>query len=345
MSVYYKNYLGLDKILNAQNPETFKEGNQPAHEEMLFIVIHQSYELWFKQVKFEIDSVRKIMNKEVVNDNSSELSTIVHRLKRVGTILKNLVTQIDILETMSPMDFLTFRDYIRPASGFQSWQFKEIEAALGLKYEHRYGQEFYTSALRKEELDIIKQVESSRSLLQDINEWLERMPFINDENFWIHYQPVSGNDASPKFWNDYEHIFLNSLPEYDSTMKTFFNEVFNNDPSIVERQLSATACRSALFIILYREYPLLELPFQLLDTLLEIDNQLGNWRYRHINMVKRMIGARSGTGGSSGMDYLKSAADRHNIFREIAQLNSFLIDKRKLPALPAELEEKLRYKT
>ena len=82
MSVYYKNYLGLDQILNAQHPETFKEGMQPAHEEMLFIVIHQSYELWFKQVKFEVDSVLKIMNKEVVNDNSSELSTIVHRLKR-----------------------------------------------------------------------------------------------------------------------------------------------------------------------------------------------------------------------------------------------------------------------
>ncbi len=198
MSVYYKDYLGLDKILNAQHPETFKEGMQPAHEEMLFIVIHQAYELWFKQVKFEVDSVLKIMNKEVVNDNSSELSTIVHRLKRVGTILKHLVAQIDILETMSPMDFLTFRDYIRPASGFQSWQFKEIEAALGLKYEHRYGQEFYTSALKKEELDIIKNAESSHSLLQDVNEWLERMPFINDEKFWTNYQPVSGNHAVTK---------------------------------------------------------------------------------------------------------------------------------------------------
>lgn len=345
MPVYYKDYLGLDKILNAQHPETFKEGMQPAHEEMLFIVIHQAYELWFKQVKFEVDSVLRIMNKEVVNDNSSELSTIVHRLKRVGTILKHLVAQIDILETMSPMDFLTFRDYIRPASGFQSWQFKEIEAALGLKYDHRHGQEFYTSVLKKEELDIIKNAEASRSLLQEVNVWLERMPFINDENFWLNYQPASGNYTSPKFWNDYEHIFLNSLPEYDSSMKTFFNRVFNNEPADAERQLSATACRSALFIILYREYPLLELPFQLLDTLLEIDNQLGSWRYRHINMVKRMIGARSGTGGSSGMDYLKAAADKHNIFREIAQLNSFLIDKRKLPALPAELEEKLRYKT
>ncbi|MBL0358747.1 MAG: tryptophan 2,3-dioxygenase [Chitinophagaceae bacterium] len=345
MSVYYKEYLALDKILDAQHPMTFKEGQQPAHDEMLFIVIHQSYELWFKQIKFEVDAVLKIMNKEVVNDNTSELSIIVHRLKRVGIILKMLVGQIDVLETMSPMEFLSFRDSVRPASGFQSWQFKEIEAALGLKYDHRYGQEFYTSALKKEELDIIKNAEASRSLLQDVNDWLERMPFINDENYWLNYQPVSGNHTSPKFWNDYEHIFLKSLPEYDSSMKIFFNRVFSNDPTDGERQLSATACRSALFIILYREYPLMELPFQLLDTLLEIDNQLGNWRYRHINMVKRMIGARSGTGGSSGMDYLKAAADKHNIFKEVAQLNSFLIDKRKLPALPPELEEKLRYKS
>lgn len=345
MSLYYKDYLALDQILNAQHPRSATPDNAPAHEEMLFIVIHQSYELWFKQIKYEVDSVLSIMNKEVVNDNSSELSTIVHRLKRVGIILKMLVAKIDVLETMSPMDFLGFRDYVRPASGFQSWQFKEIEAALGLKYEHRYGQEFYTAALKKEELDIIKKAEASRSLLQDVNGWLERMPFINDETYWNGYTPVSGNTEAPRFWNDYQHLFLSSLPEYDSSMEKFFRQVFNNDPADPERQLSATACRSALFIILYREYPLLELPFQLLDTLLEIDNQLGNWRYRHINMVKRMIGARSGTGGSSGMDYLKAAAGKHYIFREIAQLNSFLTDRRKLPSLPAALEEKLRYKT
>ena len=88
---------------------------------------------------------------------------------------------------------------------------------------------------------------------------------------------------------------------------------------------------------------MLELPFQLLDTLLEIDNQLGNWRYRHINMVQRMIGTRIGTGGSSGAGYLKAAMDKHYIFKEIAQLNSFLIDRRKLAILPKELTDKLGY--
>ena len=88
---------------------------------------------------------------------------------------------------------------------------------------------------------------------------------------------------------------------------------------------------------------MLELPFQLLDTLLEIDNQLSNWRSRHINMVQRMIGTRIGTGGSTGAGYLKAAMDKHYIFKELAQLNSFLVDRKKLPALPKAVEEKLGY--
>ena len=122
--VYYGEYLQLDKIIDAQYPVSFEKGKEPAHDEMLFIIIHQAYELWFKQVLFEVNSVIEIMNKPAINDNSPELQTVVHRLHRVVTILKVLVQQIDILETMTPMDFLDFRDMLRPASGFQSWQFK-----------------------------------------------------------------------------------------------------------------------------------------------------------------------------------------------------------------------------
>ena len=104
--VYYSEYLQLDKIINAQDPESFKDGQTPAHDEMLFIVIHQAYELWFKQILFEVNSTIEILNKPVVNDNKSELQTLVHRLRRVVTILNVLVHQVDILETMTPMDFL-----------------------------------------------------------------------------------------------------------------------------------------------------------------------------------------------------------------------------------------------
>ena len=339
-AVHYGEYLELDKILNAQNPESGKSG-KTAHDEMLFIIIHQTYELWFKQIQYETDSVLAIMSKPTLNDNSADLQTIVHRLKRVTTILKIMVQQIDIIETMTPMDFLDFRDMLRPASGFQSWQFKKLEASLGLKFEHRHGQEYYTSQLKETEVGLIKETEKKHSVIELLNIWLERMPFINEESLWKNYHSISGNKTAPVFFSDYEHIYVNSLAEAEKNNETFFKNVFNDSSTASDRQLSSKACRSALFIMLYRGYPMLELPFQLLEILLEIDNQLGNWRYRHINMVQRMIGTRIGTGGSSGAGYLKAAMDKHYIFKEIAQLNSFLIDRRKLPVLPNELTEKL----
>lgn len=122
--VYYGEYLQLNKIIDAQYPVSFEPGKEPAHEEMLFIIIHQAYELWFKQILFEVGSVIDLMNKPSLNDNSAELQTIVHRMKRVGTILKVLVQQIDILETMTPMDFLDFRDMLRLLQDFKAGSLK-----------------------------------------------------------------------------------------------------------------------------------------------------------------------------------------------------------------------------
>lgn len=331
--VYYGEYLQLDRIIESQQPESFKEGNEPAHDEMLFIIIHQAYELWFKQILFEVNSVINIMSQPQLNDNSPEMQTVVHRMQRVVTILKVLVQQIDILETMTPMDFLDFRDMLRPASGFQSWQFKILEARLGLKFEKRHGQEYYISQLQQKEIDIIKQNEDGQSVIELINKWLERMPFAEDKQFW----------GETTFWQEYEKIYSNSLADAEKNNLAGYQKIFFGETNDPERSLSPKACRSALFIMLYRGYPMLELPFQLLDTLLEIDNQLGNWRYRHINMVRRMIGTRIGTGGSTGAGYLQGAMDKHYIFKEISQLNSFLIDRRKLPALPGVLTEKLGY--
>ncbi len=156
--VHYGDYLQLDKILNAQMPESVRRG-QPAHDEMLFIVIHQAYELWFKQLLEETESVIGILQTPALDDHSTQLQTIVHRLSRCATILGVLVHQIDVMETMNPMDFLDFRDMLRPASGFQSWQFKVLEARLGLKYEERFGQQYYVSQLREPEIRRIKKAE------------------------------------------------------------------------------------------------------------------------------------------------------------------------------------------
>jgi tryptophan 2,3-dioxygenase len=328
--VHYGDYLQLDKILGAQDPESFRMGD-PAHDEMLFIVIHQAYELWFKQLLFETESVIGIM-REPMNDNSPELQTVVHRLSRCGTILKVLVHQIDIMETMTPMDFLDFRDMLRPASGFQSWQFKLLEARLGLKYEYRHGQEYYISQLRQPEIEVIKMAEKDNSLLELVNKWLERMPF----------------DPGAVFWKDYRQRYLESLADNERANIPFFERIFfegisPDGPSAEGRQMSPSACRAALFIMLYRGYPILQLPFQVLNQLLDIDEQLSTWRYRHMNMVQRMIGTRVGTGGSTGKDYLGAAMLKHHVFKEVAALTSFLIERKRLPPLDVEMEKRLGF--
>jgi tryptophan 2,3-dioxygenase len=331
--MYYQDYLQLDKILGAQEPESDRQG-QPAHDEMLFIVIHQAYELWFRQLLFETESVISILGRPTLNDNSPELQTIVHRLSRCATILKVLVHQIDIMETMTPMDFLDFRDKLRPASGFQSWQFKLLEAKLGLKYEHRYGQEYYLSQLRGPEIDRIRSAEKEPSLLQLLNSWLERMPFPPGE-------------MAGAFWEDYRGRYQDSLNDAEKGNLAYYDTVLGGDTEgsgrEAARSLSPAACRAAVFIMLYRGYPLLQLPFQMLHQLLEIDEQLSTWRFRHMSMVHRMIGTRTGTGGSTGKDYLGAALQRHHLFREIAALTSFLIERRRLPPLNPEMEKRLGF--
>jgi len=344
--MHYGQYLQLDQILQAQSLESAKL-NQPAHDEMLFIIIHQSYELWFKQLLFEVGSVNKILEKPAMNDNSPELQTIVHRLSRCVTILKLLVQQIEVMETMEPMDFLDFRDMLRPASGFQSWQFKVLEASLGLKYAQRHGQEYYISQLHPEEIARIRKAESSPSLLELINSWLERMPFFEEPLNWKHFRHTAQSTDLHPFWAEYQACYQRSLASPEINHFGMFEEVLIRKPQPrpedPPRALSARACRSALFIMLYRGYPMLQLPFQLLNQALELDAELSTWRYRHMQMVQRTIGTRIGTGGSSGRDYLKSALDKHYIFKEIAQLSSFLIERKKLPPLSREMEARLGF--
>lgn len=349
--VHYSDYLQLDKILNAQDPESEK-CQSPAHDEMLFIIIHQAYELWFKQLLYEVDSVADIFEKPSLNDNSPELQTVVHRLNRAVTILKLLVQQIDVMETMTPMDFLDFRDMLRPASGFQSWQFKLLEAKLGLKYEHRHGQEYYISQLRQEHVALIRNAESSRSVLQLLNGWLERMPFFTEEKNWndfkTHFEAseeirFGKESGTQKFWNEYLHMFRKSLADVEKGNIQSFTDYFTEENPDRKAALSPEAARAALFIMLYRGYPMLQLPFQVLNVLLEIDEQLSTWRYRHMSMVHRVIGTRIGTGGSTGRDYLKGALDKHYIFADIARLTSFLIERKRLPALSTEMEQRLGF--
>jgi tryptophan 2,3-dioxygenase len=325
-NVYYPDYLQLDKVLGAQELESVKQGT-PAHDEMLFIVIHQAYELWFKQVLHEVGSVIELFADHHVDDNNGELNIAVHRLQRVKTILGVLVHQMDIMETMTPLDFLDFRDMLRPASGFQSMQFKVLEARLGLRMEKRFGKQYYTSQLKPEHKADIEALEKLPTLLDLVNAWLERMPFL-EAKYW------PAGEAS--YFHQLEELYISTLVKGEEGNAALWRKLFvEGDPT---RSLSPAACRSALFIMLYRDEPIFQQAFRFLQALLDIDEGLASWRSRHINMVHRMIGLRVGTGGSTGKAYLKGAMDSHYIFSEIADLSSFLFERRKLPALPATLK-------
>lgn len=325
-NVYYPDYLQLGKILRAQEPESDKLG-KPAHDEMLFIIIHQAYELWFKQLLHEVGSVIDIFEHKRLDDNGGELNIVVHRMHRVNQILDLLVKQLGILDTMTPLDFLDFRDMLRPASGFQSMQFKILEARLGLRMEDRFGRQYYTSQLHAEHKAQIEALESKRTLRELVNEWLERMPFLQKE-----YWPGEG-----QFFADLEKRYVDSLVQGEEGNAALWNEIFKTGSD--KRHFSPVAARSALFIMLYRDEPIFQQAFRFLDALVILDSGMARWRARHIDMVHRMIGLRVGTGGSTGKNYLRGAMDHHYVFNEIADLGSFLFERRKLPPLPQGLKK------
>jgi tryptophan 2,3-dioxygenase len=328
--VYYSDYLQLDKILNAQFPESDKKGVE-AHDEMLFIVTHQAYELWFKQVLYELNSIIELLRAPEVNDNEPTMQMVVHRTERIITILRLLVDQINVMETMTSLDFLDFRDLLRPASGFQSVQWKEVEARLGLRFEDRHGKGYYTSQLKDADVNHVKHTEQEPSLLDLLNGWLERMPYLDQNAGW---RTDFDTPENHPFWKEYRSAYGNSLLDIERSNLELFDALLFGKNENPKRRLSAKACRSSLFIILYRGYPLLQMPYRFVNGLLEIDELMATWRTRHMNMVHRMIGARVGTGNSTGRAYLKAALDKHYIFSELAELNGLLLERRNLPHLP-----------
>ncbi|MBO9668711.1 MAG: tryptophan 2,3-dioxygenase, partial [Bdellovibrio sp.] len=187
--VHYHDYLGIDKILSAQHPKSVEYG-KPAHDEMLFIIVHQAYELWFKQILFELNSVLKTFQKPNVAEE--EMGQASARLERIVAIQKLISGQIDVLETMTPLDFLDFRDMLYPASGFQSFQWRLIETKLGLRIGDRlaYNQAPFYKSLTEDQQKEMMSVLDEMSLFESIEKWLERTPFLQGENFnfWDSYK-------------------------------------------------------------------------------------------------------------------------------------------------------------
>ncbi|TDH27736.1 tryptophan 2,3-dioxygenase [Segetibacter sp. 3557_3] len=353
-ALYYGTYLGLDKVLSSQHPKSFEAPNTPAHDEMLFIIIHQAYELWFKQILFELEFVTNVFRKAHINDNSEDLNLVRHRLQRVMRIIELLNNQISVLDTMTPLDFLEFRNLLTPSSGFQSLQFRLIEARLGLKLEMRHNQEYYKrtneGGFSEADYIIITEIEKEESILMLINRWLERMPFFNPVYWGDH---VRDRNANLPFWTEYRDLYKASLSEREAGKINHFDYVFFEQTGPLEKMdqeklraaLSPAAMRAALFIMLYRDFPVFQTSFQILDSLVEIDLLLSTWRHKHIAMVSRMIGLRVGTGNTSGSGYLQGALSKHYIFKDLSSLSTFMIPRKHLPILPSPLVQHLSFTT
>ncbi|BES91492.1 Hypothetical protein NTJ_04300 [Nesidiocoris tenuis] len=350
----YGEYLQLDKILSAQRLLS-EADKRTVHDEHLFIVTHQAYELWFKQVIYELDSVRMIFSNHRGLDETETLN-VIKRLNRLVLILKLLADQVMILETMTPLDFMEFREYLCPASGFQSIQFRLIENKLGMKQENRvrFNQNYVCVFGRDEKaLEEIYKSEREPSLAQLVEQWLERTPGLEEDGF--------------NFWGKYKSNVLAMLQtQYNSAMesttesermyktgdfekkKAMYDSVL--DPSLHtalmargERRFTHRALQGAIMITFYRDEPRFSQPHQILALLMDIDSLVTKWRYNHVLMVQRMIGsAHLGTGGSSGYHYLRSTlSDRYKVFLDLFNLSTFLVPRKYIPPLTTEMKTKL----
>ena len=348
-SIHYSSYLKLDQLLTAQSPRSEMIEGKAAHEELLFIIVHQVYELWFKQINHELGSVMQLFRNKAVDER--KIGVAVERLERVIDIQKLLIQQIRVMETMTPLDFLEFRNYLFPASGFQSYQFRKLETMLGLPEQKRitYNNAHYASVFDEDQQKELIELETNGSMIDLIEEWLERTPFLElpDFNFLEKYkqavQKMIAREMDAIRSSDYlqegeKGMRLKMLGDTDTYFRSVLDEEYHNEQ--VEQgnlRFSHKATIAALLINLYRDEPILHMPYRLLSTLLEIDDQLTTWRYRHAQMVLRMLGKKIGTGGSSGHDYLLKTAMKHNIFYDLHNISTLLIPRSDLPELPVEL--------
>jgi tryptophan 2,3-dioxygenase len=256
----YATYLKVDELLSLQQPRS----SGPEHDEMLFIVIHQVYELWFKELLHEFDRVRRLLEDD-------EPYRAQHTLKRILTILKVMVAQLDILETMTPLEFLSFRQRLDAASGFQSDQFRQIEFVLGLKSRPAI-ERFPETGRARADLE---------RRYREPTVWDAFLRFLSREGYAVPEQHLSRDVATA----------IDPSPEIQQLLVTLYRRDSKNA--------------------------------ELCERLVDLDEGIQEWRYRHVKMVERTIGAKRGTGGSSGVAYLQETVGRP-IFPDLWEIRSQL---------------------
>ena len=353
----YWDYLRLDRLLDLQGG---LEGHESAllPDELHFIIVHQVYELWFKLMLREMRLARNHLDRPQVDEQI--VPHVVHHLGRVESILRLLVSQFEVIETLTPQDFLAFRDKLVPSSGFQSFQMREVEILMGLETAGqkriKYGTTDPIEHIQKEAggtgagqlaLRRLREVRAERSLLQALEHWLTRTPIQGST-------PEDADDDANI--SEFVRQYLSRLKIYQAVnlermvdalgeekregLQTRFTAIADaaavflsaEDAPVDDRSRRRRIRVAVLFIESYRNLPLLSWPRLLLDAFVELEEQFVLWRHRHARMVERVIGRRVGTGGSEGVAYLDKTT-QYRVFNDLWTARSLLMPKTELPPL------------
>ena len=352
----YWEYLGLETLLGLQGG---LEGDDAKleNEEVMFIVIHQIDELWFKLAIRELASARDLFARDHVPEQ--HMAQVVRGLRRCTQIFHQLSGHFALMESMTTRDYLAFRDKLSPASGFQSAQLREVEILMGLDMGARIplGNESYLQALKAPDGSespasrrVAARLNDHPTLLEAIDEWLWRTPIDGStpvdagdadavQGFLARY--LAANDAEVDgIANAAKRDAL--TPEDEARLEKRYSgakasaRAFLMAEDIDDEALRARRRRiraAVLFIESYRELPLLTWPRELVDALVELEQAFVIFRQRHARMVERVIGRRTGTGGSAGVDYLDRTALEYRIFKDLWAVRTLLLRRSALPAL------------
>ncbi len=343
--ITYSEYLHLAELLQLQDGSNAGRRDISA-DELHFIIVHQSFELWFKLVLNQLSEARNLLASENVEEQSIPL--IVHHLERSTEILKLMQSQWKVMETLSPQGFLAFRDELGTASGFESFQMRGLEIILGLDKVHRPGGMDPLAHFKK----LADESEDGRKAWQWLQELSEQETLVEVLMNWLSRTPINGSSSGDQGDEEAVRSFIEG---HLAAMQAHDEEALERHRKLGTPGIEKMAERFAssleaarefllpggnimrqraglLFIESYRELPLLAWPRKLIDKMVEMEQQLLLFRHHHARMVERMIGRRVGTGGSSGVDYL-DATTKARIFTDLWQVRSILVKRDALPEL------------
>lgn len=341
----YSEYLRLNELLELQAGEIGCE-REINNDETHFIIIHQIFELWFKLILSELRCARNLLMRSHVEE--SDIPKVVGHLDRVTEICRLMANQWKVMETLSPQDFLVFRDKLGTASGFESWQMRELEFLMGLKNNERnkgmdplthYRKLADENPVYLQGLQKLEETIKEPSLEEVLKKWLERTPiqgsFINEENDEKFVDEFIDNYLDSMIKQNQE--ILENMSEYSSVDKKTLEKRFESNIISAKEYLRPDGKTNRgraglLFIEAYRDLPLLAWPRKLIDSFVELEESMVLFRTHHARMVERIIGRRVGTGGSSGVDYLDETT-KYRIFKDLWGVRTILIKKSALPII------------